>query len=67
MPMAQQLADLAERSTMAQHLGGQSMTELVCACGRRIDAGALEPMANERANAAGATNKNSVGGYAIMA
>jgi hypothetical protein len=29
MAMAEQLADLAQRSALAQHLGSQSMTKLV--------------------------------------
>ena len=53
--MTQQLADLTERGAVAQHLRGQSMTELMGACGRGIDAGALECMPNDGSHAAGPT------------
>ena len=49
--MTQQLADLAERGAVAQHLGGQSMAKLMCSCGRGVNAGALKRMPNDRSNA----------------
>ena len=51
--MPQYVADLAERSALAQHLGGQSMAKLVCSVSRRMDPGTLERMTNDRSNATG--------------
>ena len=51
--MAEDAANLAERSALAQHLGGQSMAKLVCSVSRRMDPGTLEGMTNDRSNAAG--------------
>jgi hypothetical protein len=42
MAMPQQLANLAQRSALAQHLGGQSMAKLVCPGGRGLDASTFE-------------------------
>ena len=49
--MPQQLSNLAQRSALAQHLGGQSMAKLVCPFGRGVDAGTFERMPNQGANA----------------
>ena len=48
--MPQQLADLAQRGAVTQHLGGQSMTELMGSCGRRIDTRTQERVPNDRSN-----------------
>jgi len=52
--MTQDLADLVERSPLAQHLGGQSMAELMSPVRRGIDPGALDGTANDTCEAAGA-------------
>jgi hypothetical protein len=48
--MPQQLADLAQGGAVTQHLGGQSMTELMGSRGGRIDTGTLERVPNDRSN-----------------
>ena len=48
--MTQQLADLAQRGAMTQHLGGQSMAKLMGSCGGRIDAGTQECVTNDRSD-----------------
>ena len=53
MAMAQHVADLAERGTLAHHLGGQTVTKLVSTARRRVDSGAFERMANHRADGTG--------------
>ena len=53
--MTQHLANLAERSSMAQHLGSQSVAELMgTRCGR-VDASALKCMPNDGAEATWST------------
>ena len=49
--MAQQLANFAQRGTLAQHLGGQAVTKLMGSFGGGINAGALERMPNDGSNA----------------
>ncbi len=49
--MTQHLADLAERGSMAQHLGGQAMAELMGTQRGRVDASALNRMPDEGADA----------------
>lgn len=48
--MPQQLTDLAQRGAVTQHLGGQSMTELMGSCGGRINTRTQERVPNDRSN-----------------
>ena len=48
--MSQQLADLAQRGAVTQHLGGQSMPELMGSCGGRIDTRTQERVPNDCSN-----------------
>src|SRR5436309_8987129 len=48
--MPQDLADFGERGPAAQHLGRQRVAKLMGARRRRLDAGALERMPNDRSN-----------------
>src|SRR5262245_46642705 len=52
--MPQDLANLGERSTLAEHLGGQRMPKQVSTLTRRYNAGALERPANDAADRHGA-------------
>ena len=49
--MAQYLTDLGERCTVAQHLSGQGMAELMRASMRCVDFGPLKCVANDRTHA----------------
>ena len=51
--MPQHLADLAERSALAQHLSGESVAKLMCSSCWGINARTLECMPNDRSNTAG--------------
>jgi hypothetical protein len=46
----QQLADLAERGPRAQHLGGQTMTKLMCSISGGFNTGAREATPNNQSN-----------------
>ena len=48
--MPQDLTDFGERGAVAQHLRRQRVTKLMGSCRRRLDAGALERMPNDRSN-----------------
>src|ERR1700674_2711321 len=50
--MSQQRADLSERSTLTQHLAGQSMAELMCSTGGSGNLRAQKAMSNNRSDAA---------------
>jgi hypothetical protein len=52
MVMPQHFADLVERGTLAQHLGGQAMAELMCPRGGSIYAGPFERAPNDTAKTA---------------
>lgn len=60
--MSQQLADLAQRGAVTQHLGGQSMTELMGSCGGRIDTRTQERVPNDRSKGA-RTEKAAEGSF----
>jgi hypothetical protein len=49
--MAKNLADLRERRTELQHANSQGVPELVRAAVRRVDFGAMERVAHDRADA----------------
>jgi len=49
--MAKNLADLRERRTELQHANSQGVPELVRAAVRRVDFGAIERVAHDRADA----------------
>jgi len=50
--MPQQLSNLAQRSALAEHLSGQSMTKLVRPFGCGVNAGTFEGMSNDGSNRA---------------
>ena len=48
--MSQDLSDFGQRGAVAQHLRRQRVAKLMGARRRGLDAGALEPMPNDRSN-----------------
>jgi hypothetical protein len=63
--MTQHVTDLGERGAVAQHLGRQRVSKLMCTLGGRIDPSSLERTSDDTADGARA-QKPADGGFGLQ-